>query len=141
VKALPKPTVTALQRHKGIPPFVLGPSSTISSDVVREIAKLGHPVHRVSGEDPVANAIALARYDEGSFGWNVNDPGHGFIVAARTRRWTPPQLRLSPPRAPGARCCSPTAPIRFRRRCAATCSTSSRATPRTRRAPSTTTCG
>jgi hypothetical protein len=38
-------------------------------------------VRRVAGEDPVANAIALARYDDGEFGWNVNDPGHGFVVA------------------------------------------------------------
>jgi hypothetical protein len=38
-------------------------------------------VRRVAGEDPVANAIALARYDDGSFGWDVNDPGHGFVLA------------------------------------------------------------
>ena len=40
-------------------------------------------MRRVSGEDPVANAIALARYSDGDFGWNVNDPGHGFVVARR----------------------------------------------------------
>ena len=60
---------------------MLGPSSAISSDVVREVAKIGNPVRRVSGEDPVENAIALARYASGGFGWNVNDPGHGFVVA------------------------------------------------------------
>ena len=27
------------------------------------------------------NAIELARYADGDFGWNVNDPGHGFVVA------------------------------------------------------------
>ena len=48
---------------------------------------------------------------------------------APTRRWTPPPRRRSRPAAPGARCCSPTAPIRCRRRCAGTCSTSSPATP------------
>ena len=41
---------------------MLGPSSAISSEVVREIAKIAKRVQRVSGEDPVANAIALARY-------------------------------------------------------------------------------
>jgi hypothetical protein len=60
---------------------VLGPSSAISSAVVREIAKIVHSVHRVSGEDPVANAVAFARYVNGGFGWNVNDPGHGFVLA------------------------------------------------------------
>ena len=77
---LPPETAAALKRHPRTPVYVLGPSSVISSDVVREIAKLGNRVRRVSGEDPVENAIALARYGDGGFGWNVNDPGHGFVV-------------------------------------------------------------
>jgi hypothetical protein len=79
--SLAKPTATALRAHPRTPVYVLGPSSAISSDVVREIAKLAPRVRRVSGEDPVANAIELARYSAGGFGWNVNDPGHGFVVA------------------------------------------------------------
>jgi hypothetical protein len=78
---LPAPTASLLKRHRGIPVYVLGPSSAISSDVVRKIAETNPRVRRVSGEDPVENAIALARYDDGDFGWNVNDPGHGFVVA------------------------------------------------------------
>ncbi len=80
-QALAKPTATALKAHPHTPVFVLGPSSVVSSGVVREIAKLAPHVRRVSGEDPVANAIELARYSDGGFGWNVNDPGHGFVVA------------------------------------------------------------
>ena len=38
-------------------------------------------IRRVTGKDPVENAIALARYHVGGFGWNVNDPGHGFVIA------------------------------------------------------------
>ena len=49
--------------------------------MVREIAKIDGDVRRVSGEDPVSNAIAFARYADGGFGWNINDPGHGFVVA------------------------------------------------------------
>ncbi|HVY97802.1 MAG TPA: cell wall-binding repeat-containing protein [Solirubrobacterales bacterium] len=78
---LPKATAEALKRHAKAPVYVLGPSSAISSAVVREIEKGGTKVHRVSGEDPVANAIAFARYANGGFGWNVNDPGHGFVLA------------------------------------------------------------
>jgi ell wall binding domain 2 (CWB2) len=78
---LPKPTVAALRRHPDVPVFVLGPSSVVPSEVVRAIARLGNEVHRVSGEDPVANAVAFARYADGNFGWNVNDPGHGFVLA------------------------------------------------------------
>jgi hypothetical protein len=74
-------TAAALKRHPHTPVYVLGPSSAISSNVVREIAKIVGSVNRVSGEDPVANAIELARYARGGFGWNVNDPGHGFVVA------------------------------------------------------------
>lgn len=78
---LPAPTAGVLKRHPKAPVYVLGPSSAISSDVVRQIGKISKQVRRVSGEDPVANAIALARYADGEFGWNINDPGHGFVVA------------------------------------------------------------
>jgi hypothetical protein len=78
---LPTPTAQVLRTHPKVPVYVLGPSSAISSGVVREAAEAGGRVRRVAGEDPVANAIALARYASGDFGWNVNDPGHGFVVA------------------------------------------------------------
>jgi hypothetical protein len=80
-KKLPVATLKALSLHPKVPIYVLGPSSVISSDVVREVAKVDKEVRRVSGEDPVENAIALARYSGGDFGWNVNDPGHGFVIA------------------------------------------------------------
>lgn len=80
-KKLPGPTASVLEAHPKVPVYVLGPSSVISSAVVREIGKASKQVKRVAGEDPVANALALARYRDGSFGWNVNDPGHGFVLA------------------------------------------------------------
>jgi hypothetical protein len=80
--SLSKPTASVLKADPKTPVYVLGPSSAISSDVVREIAKLSSRVRRVSGEDPIANAIEFARYSEGSFGWNINDPGHGFVLAS-----------------------------------------------------------
>lgn len=78
---LPAATAKQLRGAPKVPVFVLGPSSGISSAVVREVAKIGNPVRRVAAEDPVENAIALARYASGEFGWNVNDPGHGLVVA------------------------------------------------------------
>lgn len=78
---LPSATAKVLERHPKVPVHVLGPSAAISSDVFREVAKLGNPVRRVSGENPVENAISFARYASGGFGWNVNDPGHGFVIA------------------------------------------------------------
>jgi hypothetical protein len=78
---LPAATVKQLRAAAKVPVFVLGPSSAISSDVVREVGKIGNPVQRVSGENPVENSIALARYASAGFGWNVNDPGHGLVLA------------------------------------------------------------
>ncbi len=80
-RKLPAATGRALRAHPKVPVYVLGPSSAISSDALREAGKISTRVRRVSGEDPVGNAIALARYASGDFGWNVNDPGHGFVVA------------------------------------------------------------
>jgi hypothetical protein len=80
-KKLPQPTAAALKANPKVPVYVLGPSSAISSKVVREVTRISKRVKRVSGEDPVANALALARYRDGSFGWNINDPGHGFVLA------------------------------------------------------------
>ncbi len=78
---LPEATLAVLERHAKAPVYVLGPSSAISSKALRAIAKVSASVHRVGGEDAVANAIAFARYGDGGFGWNVNDPGHGFVLA------------------------------------------------------------
>jgi hypothetical protein len=78
---LPAATATALRRHTKVPVYVLGPSSAISSEVLRGIGKISKRVKRVSGEDPVANAIAFARYGDDGFGWQINDPGHGFVLA------------------------------------------------------------
>lgn len=80
-KKLPSPTAAVLKEHPQVPVFVLGPASAISAGVVREIAKISKQVKRVAGKDPVTSSIAFARYRAGSFGWNVNDPGHGFVLA------------------------------------------------------------
>jgi Cell wall binding domain 2 (CWB2) len=81
VGKLPGPTAKFLRQHSDTPVYVLGPPTVISSKVLRAIAAIDGLVRRVSGKDPVANSIALARYKDGDFGWNINDPGHGFVVA------------------------------------------------------------
>lgn len=78
---LPAPTAAVLEKHPKTPVYVLGPPSAIGKKVVREIAKISKRVERVAGKDPVGTALALARYRDGDFGWNVNDPGHGFVLA------------------------------------------------------------
>ena len=84
-EGLPKPTAKALAKFKGVPVYILGPTSAIPTSVEDQIVKITGQVARVSGEEPVANAINFARYSDGSFGWNVNDPGHGFVIARSNR--------------------------------------------------------
>jgi predicted small lipoprotein YifL len=64
--------------------YILGPSSVISPKVTRQLRRLGR-VTRFGGKDPVTNAIALARFKDGAFGWGVVDPGHGLVFARAGR--------------------------------------------------------
>lgn len=80
-RKLDRATAKALGANPETPVYVLGPSSAIPSEVLREIAAISSQVSRVSGEDPVENALDFARYADGGFGWDINDPGHGFVVA------------------------------------------------------------
>jgi len=81
---IPPETRAALRAHQQPKIYVLGPPTVISNRVLADLRKLG-TVRRVSGADPVANAIAFARFVDGRFGWGVIDPGHGLVFAS-TRR-------------------------------------------------------
>ncbi len=104
--SVPRATIEALKRHESSPVFVLGPESVASRKVLNEVDKIVPSVQRVSGEDPVTNAIAFARFDAGSFGWNITDPGHGLVVAnasqATRRRRRVARCRRA---ESGGRCC------------------------------------
>ena len=82
---VPEATLEVVKRHPRAPIYVLGPGSAISSKALKELAKKGALVNRVGNEDPVENAIDFARYADGGFGWDVNDPGHGFVIANADR--------------------------------------------------------
>ena len=82
---VPEATLDVIKRHPRTPIYVLGPGSAISSKALKELGKTGSLVNRVGSEDPVENAIEFARYVDGTFGWDVNDPGHGFVIASTDR--------------------------------------------------------
>ena len=82
--AIPPATRAAITAHKRPKIYVLGPESAISKKVLDQLSELG-TTRRVGGADPVANAIAFARFSDGSFGWNVVDPGHGLVFASTQR--------------------------------------------------------
>jgi hypothetical protein len=82
---VPAATIDALRRHRGVPVYVLGPASVISDEAVREMERASPGIQRIGEEGPVANAIAFARFTDASFGWNINDPGHGLVLANTSR--------------------------------------------------------
>jgi hypothetical protein len=85
--AVPPQTRAALAALAGLARpriYILGPSSVISPTVRKQLSRLG-PVKRFGGRDPVANALAAARYRDGAFGWGVVDPGHGLVFARAGR--------------------------------------------------------
>ncbi len=83
--SVPEPTLEALRRADHAPVYALGPPAAISDEVLKRVGEVSSSVARVGAEDPVQNATAFARYVNGSFGWNVNDPGHGFVIASDSR--------------------------------------------------------
>ncbi len=100
---LPPQTAAALTSmgHPSI--YVLNPS-LVSRDGVSQLSRLGRVTlipGAAAGESGAAaqNAIAVARFTDGSFGWGIKDPGHGLVFAS-TRR---------PLDAPGAALLSATA--------------------------------
>jgi ell wall binding domain 2 (CWB2) len=82
--AIPAATRAAITAHKRPRIYVLGPESAVSDEVLKDLGELGE-ARRIGAEDPVANAIEFARFSDGSFGWNVVDPGHGLVFASTQR--------------------------------------------------------
>jgi hypothetical protein len=82
---VPSATMAALRRHASASVYILGPESVISKDVVKQVGRVSATVQRVGTTGPVQNALSFARYSDGSFGWNINDPGHGLELANADR--------------------------------------------------------
>lgn len=84
---LPAATREVLRKkaNREVPVFVLGPPSVVPPKVIEQIGKLGLSVERLPGGDPTSAALELVRFSSGSFGWNLNDPGHGYTVIRSDR--------------------------------------------------------
>jgi hypothetical protein len=96
--AVPPETRAALASLAGLARpriYVLGPSKVVTPKVTRELRRLGS-VKRIGGQDPISNAIALARFRDGAFGWGIVDPGHGLVFA---RAGSPLQAAAAAPLA------------------------------------------
>jgi hypothetical protein len=80
--------------------YVVGPPTSVSDAVLAKLDRYG-TAHRVAvtapepaacgatgagaGGEAVEDAIAVARYSDGSFGWGVEEPGHGLVFANSSR--------------------------------------------------------
>lgn len=82
--SVPAETMAAIHSHPGAHLYVLGPLSVVGKEVTSALRPLGK-VTRISAPDPVASAVAFARFTDGHFGWGVTDPGHGLVFANATR--------------------------------------------------------
>jgi len=85
--SVPSATIKAIERLEDVPVYILGPESVISTAAEKQIAAASKSevVRAAAEEDPIANAIAFARFFDGNFGWNINDPGHGFVIVNSSR--------------------------------------------------------
>ncbi len=81
---IPGATVAELKRLRRPSIYVVGPISLVSYTVAGKLARFGK-VTRIAGTTPASNAIAVARFTDGSFGWGVLEPGHGLVFANSTR--------------------------------------------------------
>jgi hypothetical protein len=86
---IPRATRTELRRLGRTSIYVVGPSTVVDQKVASGLARYG-TVIRISGADAVRNAIAVARFTNGSFGWGVVEPGHGLVFANATRPFDGP---------------------------------------------------
>ncbi len=64
--------------------YVVGPVSAVSNKVATRLERFG-AVKRVGAGNPVENAIAVARFSNGAFGWGITEPGHGLVFANASR--------------------------------------------------------
>jgi hypothetical protein len=95
--SVPPATAAALQ-SLGRPAIYTVGSTAIGARTLSELAHFG-PVKRAEvspGEDatPAGNAIAVARFADGSFGWGVREAGHGLGFANATRPFDAPAAAI-----------------------------------------------
>jgi hypothetical protein len=81
---IPRATAAELRRLGRTSIYLVGPESVVSESVATELKRFGR-VTRIAGSTPATNAIAVARFSDGIFGWGVVEPGHGLVFANASR--------------------------------------------------------
>ncbi len=93
VPAATKAALVALHR----PSIYVIDASAVGSSALAHLRHLGS-VTEISGsgsaEQAGANAIAVARFTDGRFGWGIKEPGHGLVFANVSRPLDAPAAAL-----------------------------------------------
>ncbi|MFN2747035.1 MULTISPECIES: hypothetical protein [Bacillus] len=92
-QGIPEATAQALKKRDGKANiYILGPAAAVSEKTEKALKEYG-TVKRISGNDPVTNSIAFAKFkdQDTDFGWGVTDPGHGLSFASTAK----PELALA----------------------------------------------
>ena len=93
------PAATAAElRSLGRPAIYTVGSTAIGARTLAALQRFGAVTRaEVSpGEDatPAGNAIAVARFSDGSFGWDIREAGHGLVFANSTRPFDAPAAAI-----------------------------------------------
>lgn len=96
---VPKVTSAVLKSLRRPSIYVVDPTA-VGARTLHDLARLG-PVTQIpstasagEGEGAAANAIAVARFTDGTFGWGVKEPGHGLVFANAARPLDAPAAAL-----------------------------------------------
>jgi hypothetical protein len=94
---VPAPTVSLLEGLHQPPAIYLLGASAVRTGTLAELARYGRVV-KISGSEPahapasgrgpdeaVSYAVAVARFQDGTFGWGIHEAGHGLAFADASR--------------------------------------------------------
>lgn len=92
-RGVPRATAAALARlgHPAI--YAIGPESAIDEATFSALQRSGETT-RIGASQPVENAIKVAAFTDGHFGWGVDEPGHGLVFARTDRPLDAPASAL-----------------------------------------------
>lgn len=91
--AVPPATAAALARLRHPPVYAIGAEEAIGEAAMSALQKSGEAT-RIGAKGPIANAIRVAAYTNGHFGWGVEEPGHGLAFALSSRPLDAPAAAL-----------------------------------------------
>lgn len=92
-KGVPAATSAALASLEHPPVYAIGPESAIDAATLASLQTTGEAT-RIGASSTVENAIKVAAYTNGHFGWGVQEPGHGLVFARSSRPLDAPAAAL-----------------------------------------------